>query len=431
MSRRHWCLLMDSSTWRVMDLTDKGLVTEVGLAGSESPTDAAWTVFQDLGYDGGDVLLALPSVICLTGQIPISRLPPRADDQTKLFLLEDLLPVAAEEVTADFLSSPSRILGVAVVTEPLRQTIEQLENLGLSIHSIVPWSLLAAHDWIHQRGEADVLVASRPSGVEIIEMAEGRICGWSVADSEKELQWRLAALAADVGRALAVVSDASPPTGDSNRWIASASSWDAAALATAGQVMSGSMSPLIELRRDRLEGAATSRALRGYVRMFQFTTALLLLTMLAGVLWQAARYSRMADDYVSRQQRLFQQILPGQPIPAGIRSRLESERARLRTQQESAAKIPGRDSALLTLVQFLRGVPTSIRIKVNGLAVAGHQVNVRSEVRTPGDASTFVQALRDAGFQVKIPRSVRSGESYAVDFDAQLNPVLRTGADLP
>lgn len=423
MRRRCWCLVqMGPLNWVVVDLSGEERVFSTNVEQPWPSSEKAWELFQELGYDGGDVLLGLSATACLVGAIPALRLPSRCDDRTKLFLLEESLPVSAEEVTADFVDGGTETLGVAVVTEPLRQVIEQLESFGLNIQSIAPWSLLAASEWRDHYPNGDVCVARTALGMELIEIAEGQPHGWAIVATDAELLWRLEAIRVDLGRSPVVISELSRPADHPHEWIVADCSFDQAARLRARRILLGSVTPVVELRRDRLAGTSIPRALSGYLRAFQFTTGLLLMTMLAGVLWHGIRYQQLADDLVSRQREVFLQVLPGQPVPPGIRSRLESELTRLRSQQDAATKVPGRESALLTLVRFLEAVPTSIRLKVNGLSATGRQLSVRSEVRSAGDGSSFVQSLRESGFNARNPRSVRNGESYNVDFDAQLQP---------
>src|SRR4051812_7997769 len=83
-----------------------------------APADAAPRIasaLRTLGRRNEPALLAVPSAWCLAARISLDGLP-RGDRRAMTFRLEEKLPVAAEDVVADFIIDRDgrRALGVAV-----------------------------------------------------------------------------------------------------------------------------------------------------------------------------------------------------------------------------------------------------------------------------------------------------------------------------
>ena len=75
-----------------------------------------------MGYSGEPVLLAIPSAQCLAAGVPIDRPAQLRQRQTLLYQLEQCLPLAAEDVVADFINRGQEVLGVAVETSSQRSS---------------------------------------------------------------------------------------------------------------------------------------------------------------------------------------------------------------------------------------------------------------------------------------------------------------------
>src|SRR5690606_37049240 len=87
--------------------------TEDGPAGRQS-LDCLGRALSQLGWSGQGVILAPPSRQTLAAPIQVGDLPRRGRDKAMLFRLEEQLPLAAEDIVADFISTDRAALGLAV-----------------------------------------------------------------------------------------------------------------------------------------------------------------------------------------------------------------------------------------------------------------------------------------------------------------------------
>src|SRR4051812_19728408 len=140
-------------TWRV---TAPGAADDLRFDREAAPKSIAAAVAAKLrgrGYQGEGVLLALPSAWCLAAQVSLADLP-RHDRSAMAFRLEEKLPLAAENFTADFVTAGDRALGVCVANDKVKPLVEALENAGVVVQSVAPAAMLA----LQSRAPADSVV---------------------------------------------------------------------------------------------------------------------------------------------------------------------------------------------------------------------------------------------------------------------------------
>src|SRR5687768_8458701 len=103
--------------WRLaIDTSWADVPAEPG-APVEHVAELAADAMRRAGYRGAPVLLAIPSAWCFAASISNADLPRRRDRGARLFRLEEKLPLAAEEVVADFIDAGDRSLGVCARIE--------------------------------------------------------------------------------------------------------------------------------------------------------------------------------------------------------------------------------------------------------------------------------------------------------------------------
>src|SRR4051794_32333241 len=101
--RRAFIIVPGQRAWHVLG-TAPAHAAEVPIGAEELAAQIVPRVVQSLrtsGWRDESVLLALPSNWCLAAQIDAAGLP-RGDRSAMLFRLEEKLPLAAEQVVADF-----------------------------------------------------------------------------------------------------------------------------------------------------------------------------------------------------------------------------------------------------------------------------------------------------------------------------------------
>ena len=95
----------------------------------------------------GEAVLALPSHWCFSARMANEKgtgaSRGRAWRRGLIFDLEEKLPLAAEEMTADFLVQGDQVLGVCVRTEQVAPVINALEQAGSAVSVVCPAAMLA------------------------------------------------------------------------------------------------------------------------------------------------------------------------------------------------------------------------------------------------------------------------------------------------
>ena len=119
------------------------------LDNEQSLDQMADTIAQTLaehGYANEELVLSIPSNWCLCASLPTDNLPTgKARHQALIYRLEEHLPIAAEQFTADFNdpNNKSNTLGVCVETDRIKPIIDALEQRDIQIQSVCPLGLLA------------------------------------------------------------------------------------------------------------------------------------------------------------------------------------------------------------------------------------------------------------------------------------------------
>ncbi len=150
MKSRSYILFPDIAGWR-LGTSDAGGATlaDVAVPADAEPGVVAAAVavaLKSKGYRGEGIILAIPSSMCLCALTLINGLPAKHRHRAMVYRLEDRLPIAAEEVVADFIAagpSDEQTLGVCSRRASLAPLVEALEASGLAVAAICPASLLA------------------------------------------------------------------------------------------------------------------------------------------------------------------------------------------------------------------------------------------------------------------------------------------------
>src|SRR4051812_29685465 len=115
-------------------------------ASVEQTADEVAAALKSAGYRGEPVVLALPSAWCLCASVATAGLPRKEHRRAMLYRLGGKLPLAAEDVVADFLPagpSSEQSLGVCVQKQMVAPLVEAIERNGLSLAAIAPAALFA------------------------------------------------------------------------------------------------------------------------------------------------------------------------------------------------------------------------------------------------------------------------------------------------
>ena len=202
-----------------------------------------------------------------------------------------------------------------------------------------------------------------------------------------------------------------------------------AAVMTAEGVLAGTECPWIELRRDALESPDPYRLIRGSLWFVMGATVALLVAMIGGFAFRAYHYEQLAYREQQRQAAIFGETFPGQPAPPGIRSRLESEHAKLAGLKGTSSQLPPQTSALTVLYDVLASLPDGMRYRFHGLRLDRRRAFLEGEVLSHGDADMISAGLRKRGFQVQPPRTQQlPGQGVSVRITAELSKKVPAGS---
>ena len=364
----------------------------------ERVAQAAAESMRRAGYRGQPVLLAIPSHWCLAASVPLEGLPRRHDRAARLFRFEEKLPLAAEDLVADFIDGPQEALGIAVRLEQLRPVIDVLESNGIAVESIVPSALLTAHATPRAHGSC-VLRIDEDDAVDVLVLQDGRPTAWSVAPAtEAEVQLHTD-LARRASGATEVVRLDEPAT---------------AAAARAGRdALRGRLNPWVELRRDALASPDRLRASRRALNVALSSAAALLIVLGAVMLVRAQRYERSARDDERRLVDRFRAEFPGWTVPANVSAVIDSEHRKLAAQQFGAARQASSASALRTLVRVLGALPAGARVALERMSFDDRGFVLDGRVAAPAELDAITASIRSANLRVAPPQAQRDDDPGA------------------
>jgi type II secretory pathway component PulL len=373
------------------------------LFADELPAARAIEALRARGDARGPVVLALPSRACLAATIDAAGLG-RKDRRAGIFRLEDKLPVAAEDVTADLVRAGTSALGVCTATTRLKPDLDALELAGIQIQSIVPAALLVSQALVPDDG-AYVILIGDGDAVDVVAVEAGVPIAWAwsgasiddiqlqidlLSDHFRATPRLLAVQLKDVlydslrdgtGRHLATRIDAKA---------------DELAAKTARRITDGRIAPWIELRRDALAPTDRRRTYRRALNFALASAAMLLLAMTISAIVRSARYDRAAQSAQGEMAAEFQRGFPGWAMPANVRAIVESERQK---QLESGGPAPDA-SALASMRGVLAAVPANARFVLDSMSFDAAAFELSGRAHDLSDVQALAAAARATGFDV-------------------------------
>ncbi len=110
-------------------------------------------------------------------KVSAAGLPRRGRETALGFRLEEQLPLAIEELTADFVEDAEVCLGVAVETKKIAAIVDSLESRGISVTSICPAALLIAQYLASE--DADAVLIFQQNHVDFVCLKNSVIRDWT------------------------------------------------------------------------------------------------------------------------------------------------------------------------------------------------------------------------------------------------------------
>lgn len=423
---RQYAIILGDRTWELHALGDRSTGERMPTLSVDAMPDWEQTVacvvsrLTELGMRPAPVALLLPThwCLCATMELPRRR---RLTRETLLYRLEEELPVASEDLIADFCRSEMAVLGVAALQEPLTSIVRALEAAAFEVDHVGPIVTAALQQVIVSNGEPlpDLVIWREADRTHVLELSGGSLLRWvSVPPQPTALRraLRCAASSGERPRALCL----GPDVAATEHQVAENADVQAVldlsltdqAVDACDRILAGECRPWIDLRRGAPDPPGRWRRLRQPIGALACAIVFLLLSTAAAMLWRAREYDRTADRVLEQQRQAFAVAFPGQPIPAQVLGRLRSEArlaASLATGGPEAGAAGDPDATFRFFRDVLNAVPRDLRLQVHELRLEPQKLYVEGRVRSHGDAEVLAGALRQAGFDVAPPRSEQRG----------------------
>jgi type II secretory pathway component PulL len=423
-------LAWDESSWRVFRangdtvesreaaLNEAGNLAAVARAVADAMTE--------LGYDGRDVCLGLPSSMALAERIDGGNLLRKDRAAAMLYRLEEQLPVDAEQLTVDFLPLPGRkALGVAVETTKLARIVDALADRGIQVGAIRPTALLAL--WQFGRGEnpnPNYAILNLESGADVFRLEGDKPAAWYFTGHEPKnlLHWIETDLLAQ------------PPSKDSSITGTFIGTFEEPtrlavsrevpmqiehteipplelAARAAGPALQGRNAGWVDLCKGSLTAQSPwSRANVKKPLQAAIALTILLPAVLAVLFYLRARqYEEMARYYQGEQAKQYRRVHPNGRAPVLAMRNLEAEWNRLAGLDQTGA-MPDRPNALNLLRDAIAALPPDVRLQITDIRTGPGGVSLSGAVLQHSHAEIVANSLRKAGFVVDSPASKRQDE---------------------
>jgi hypothetical protein len=388
----------------------------------------------------GEPILAVPSRDCLPALLENTG---AADSEELTYLLEERLPLPAEDFVADFSPAAPDLFAVAAPRRPLAALIESLESHGQIIHHACPLSLLALQHLLPSLDHPDAVLLQDGDATELILLADDRPTAWHIftpansstlpvylraAALRRTAPLRLTAIGADESllNQLRSVDEI-----DVTR-LAENESIHAHATRAARAIAEGRLTPWIDLRRGSLAPSDPNRPIRRALNALVLATVLCTVCVIAAMLSRARHYAGLEADARRAQEELFRATLPGRPLPPDVKMRLASEEARLNSSTAAPTDDapPGETGPAPSIVPsfytLLSQIPSDTRFRLSQVRLGDRQLSLEGEADSHGAADALAVALRTHNaFQIAAPRTelTRTGVLFTINGTIPAAPV--------
>lgn len=404
---------------------------------------AAVEAMRAEGTTPGELVLAIPSAWCFCGLIEsvdggsTGRLN-RHRRESLLYELEERLPVAAEQVAADFWPLATGWLGVAVPLDRVGPLIAALEDRGLAVASACPLAVLVLQN-CRADGGVDVLMVGDDRHIDLFWFENNAPAGWSwLPQTAEDIAAWLGLLPVERGsEPLRIAARGVSPrvidelaASDRYQWAAPpdgppetppeelpGQGLPEAAMVVAGDILKGRVRPMIDLRRDaRLRGGGR-RWLDRPLRALAAAAIVFLLVSIGVMLYGADRYDRQTRVFEQQQREVFERTFPDSRMPRRVSRRLESELATIRSGEGSGVEqLRGAAdrSALHTLARTFdrlpdissQGADPAIAFGLERIILEGDRLRLEGRAPSHNDAGQLAAALgRDGRLDIQPPRT--------------------------
>lgn len=380
--------------------------------------DATADALCDPALGVRELLIVVGSSRTLTATLTMSQAA-QQDAATLGYMLEEHLPLDAEQIAADFIISKDHVFGIAVDAGALKPLVDTLHEHAISVRGILPASILGLAGFLDRKQTARRLIIHQQGQTcEILLVQGGSILSWQV-HSEQAFRPILAAKLlsmSGVSEMIAVNVE------DRTRHVVSQLSFvevrdlrldlESEIASRGTDVLNERMSPPVDLRRGALAPPRPWQHLHRHLQLLGGSAALFLMVSIATMCYRSHRYARIAETQNSAIQSMFRELFPDEPrLPRSVERRLVSETESLRLQRGEDSKIRQAGSALLPLFDVLQSadqIPPALRFRLDTIDIDSQSVTIQGDVKRLGDSAPLAREMRKRGYAVEIPVDSKS-----------------------
>ncbi len=434
-------LMLERDCWRIVHNADELSISSIEFKDSGDPLSVLEELadeFEKIGYSGSEVCLGLGSCYIQAVEIDCDDLPRRQRTEMMLYRMEEQLPLPAEELTAVYLPSlGGRCLGLAVETKQIREIIEGLQSVGISLGAVCPSALLSLWACLEDcETQPNYVLLANSDQLELFRISGGAPHSWysflensnllhslriNLLDHPVPSQGATILVAGDLPQktldALGNELEVIKKDGDENFY-------ERAAARTGESLSSGKQAGWVNFRTGKLAPAKQWSNTPGLLRTAAVLAVIFVIAVVGAFITRGLRYDSLASNYRQDQREIYRKLYPhSKKIPANITSRLESELRRFSGVKGQGQDVPPLPQALDDLHTALTNLPPKIRFRILKLQVNPDDIFIEGEVKTHSDAEAIVQSLKKAGLDVLPPKTERIA-SGDVAFKITAHPSL-------
>jgi type II secretory pathway component PulL len=379
------------------------------------------------GLVPGEVVLAIPSAWCLNAMVDCDG-DARGDSKALLFALEEQLPIAAEDVVADFICHEGKAFGVCASRLKLAPLVEALESQGWSVAAICPAPLLAMPQWFtssSQLTDIDAVLAREGEGWVVLRLVEGHLRSWHLLPAE-DLQVLLRMLVLQTPHPpLRLLIGALPPgVEDALKNVADVTlvpgielDLETAAVHAAEAVLAGRRRVSVDLSLSG-RGRSLNHRLHRRIALAASSFAVFLLALIIAMLVLSDRMDHQTIVLQQEQARLFHQVAPASRRRMPVARYLASEQQRLSSGDGASTR--SSTQALRMLLDLFARLPAQEPMQFSRLHIEPDQAELAGRVLSHEDAGRLATALGADGSLVVQPPQTTSDREAGVAFTIQV-----------
>ena len=444
-------IFVDDGLWRLVVATEDALqLHDVDLPDGEPINATAQRVSEWLTEHGlfGPVMLALPSDWCLTASVETVDLGRANRRQSLRYLLEEQLPISAEDSVADFVEHQATAMGVAVDTERLSPIVDALQAHGIGVNGICPTAFLTAAALIQKFGKASAIAMKHEGGIDLIELNRQNPTRWwwlppDTSLHDQLVKWR-ETMTGDGEDAYRLVTFGLSGQFDGLDEMEVVNADDQVqsaehlAASYAADLLAGEALPWIDLRRDALSATGLYLQHQKQIGILVAAMTFFLLCVIGATYWRSGQYQEHTSEVDSELIGLYKQAMPSQRVPASgmIMSRLQSEQRRL-AGIGGQPNMPGASmgealqptSALKQLHTVLSALPNTLRYRISDMTIEPNLIRVNGQAADAVIPDKLAESLRGTGAYQVDPANTRALSDFGFSFGFLARPIAGESAE--